>query len=82
MSQPGRGRALFIAQSDGADLLEQGLELAGLGLQVRVAADVLLADVDIGDGALARDLGERALDEGAVVDLVKLDRVVLCAHAV
>lgn len=43
---------------------------------------MLLADVDVGDGALARDLEEGVLDEGAVVDLVKLDQVVLCAHAV
>lgn len=80
-SQLGRG-ILFIAQSSSANLLEQGLELAGLGLQVRVAADMLLADVDVGDGALARDLDERGLDGGAVVNLVELDREVLGAHAV
>ena len=67
---------------DGADGLQQALELALLGLEVRVAANVFAADVDVGDGALARDLLEGVLDGGAVVDLVELDGEVLGTHVV
>lgn len=54
---------------ESAGLLEKVLELAALeqALQVRVAANVLLGDEAVGDGALAGDLVEGVLDGAAVV---------------
>jgi hypothetical protein len=65
----GRSLGEFVLRLDGADLLEQRLELVGgqQGLEVRVAANVLLADVDVGNGALARNCLESVLQGGAVV---------------
>jgi hypothetical protein len=42
--------------------LEQIRQLALLRLQIRVAADVLLVDEDVGDGTLVCHLLERILD--------------------
>lgn len=52
---------------DGFGVLEQLLELALLALQLGVAANVLLADEDVGHGALGSDLLEGVLDSGTVV---------------
>jgi len=48
---------LYFLRLQGIGLLEQALELsAGLqALDVRVTTNVLLLDVDVGNGALARD---------------------------
>lgn len=63
---------------DGGGLLEHSLEILALDLlQVRVAANVLLVDEDVGHGALARHLGESLLDVITVVLLVQLDGLVL-----
>jgi len=51
-------------------LLEHVLQLRLLGLQVRVSANVLLGDEDIGDGALAGHFFEGVLDRGTVVYVV------------
>ena len=52
----------------GASLLEQLLEVAALALlEVRVAADVLLGDEDVGHGALAAHLTQGVLDRVAVL---------------
>lgn len=53
---------------ESASLGEEGLELARAAeaLDVRVAANVLLGNVDVGDGALAGDLFECVLDSTAV----------------
>lgn len=53
---------------ESASLGEEGLELAraAKALDVRVAANVLLGNVDVGDGALAGDLFECVLDSTAV----------------
>lgn len=45
--------------------------------QVRVAADVLLVDKDVGNGALARKLLEGVLDDAAVACCVSEDRYLL-----
>lgn len=58
-------------------LLKQLRQLTLLGLQVAVAADVGLLDVDVGHRALARDLLERALDLGAVVCILHISIVSL-----
>lgn len=52
-----------------AGLLEAALEHAALVelLQVRVAADVLLGEEDVGDGALAADFEEGVLEVVTVV---------------
>jgi len=65
----------FALRLEGAGLLEEVLELAALehALEVRVAADVLLGDPGVGDGALARDLLEGVLDGAAVFHLVELE---------
>lgn len=49
-------------------VLQQTLQLAGVveALDVRVAANVLLPDVDVGNGALAGDVLEGILQVGAV----------------
>lgn len=52
---------------DGVGVLQQLLELALLALQLGVAANVLLADEDVGHGALGSDLLEGVLDSGTVV---------------
>ena len=52
---------------DGVGILEQLVELALLCLELGVAANVLLADEDVGDGALLGHLLEGVLDGGAIV---------------
>jgi hypothetical protein len=53
--------------SDGTSLLQQIGQLGLLSLQVRVAADMLLSDEDVRDGALGRYFLKRILDSGAIV---------------
>jgi hypothetical protein len=68
--------------------LEQLLNLLAIlavlddGLEVRVAANVLLVDEDVWDGALARDLDERLLEVVTVALLVQFVRGILGAVAV
>lgn len=52
---------------EGTSSLEQTRELVHLGLEVGVTADVLLADEDVGDGALVGDLLKSGLNVGAVI---------------
>ena len=52
---------------DGVGILEQLVELTLLCLELGVAANVLLADEDVGHGALLGDLLESVLDRGTVV---------------
>ena len=52
---------------DSVGILEQLRKLALLGLQLRVTTDVLLADEDVGDGALLGHLLEGVLDGGTIV---------------
>ena len=60
--------ACFIPSPlDGVGLLEQVGELALLCLELGVAANVLLADEDVGHGALLSDVLESVLDGGTVV---------------
>lgn len=55
------------------DLLQLRLQLVGAQRrQIRVAANVFLANVDVGDGALAGDLLESVLDAVTVALLVQL----------
>lgn len=60
-------RILLSGNLDGLGVLEQLRELALLALELRVAADVLLADEDVGNGTLLGHLLEGILDGGAVV---------------
>jgi hypothetical protein len=52
----------------GTSLLQKVLELSARvqALKVRVSTNVLLLDVDVGDGTLARDLLESVLKSGAI----------------
>jgi hypothetical protein len=59
--------AMLFIYLDGVGVLEQLRELALLCLQLRVAANVLLADEDVGHGALLGDVLEGVLDRGAVI---------------
>jgi hypothetical protein len=54
-------------RSQNASLLEEAVEFAGIAqaLQIRVAANVLLVDVDVGHGALAVELLESILEVAA-----------------
>lgn len=56
-----------------ANLLQLRLEAGAERVQVRVAADVLLAKEDVGHGALAGDLLEGVLDGAAVACCVSED---------
>ena len=58
---------IIPARLDGVGLLEQVGELALLCLEFGVAANVLLADEDVGHGALLGDVLESVLDRGTVV---------------
>ena len=60
-------RDMFPSHLDGVGLLEQVGELALLCLELGVAANVLLADEDVGHGALLGDVLESVLDRGTVV---------------
>ena len=60
-------RRMFPPRLDGVGLLEQVGELALLCLELGVAANVLLADEDVGHGALLGDVLESVLDRGTVV---------------
>jgi hypothetical protein len=68
-------------KSQSTSLLEQGGQIVLLGLQIAVATNVLLVDKDVGDGALARQLGQGLLDLGAVGLVVQLDGVELGVEA-
>jgi hypothetical protein len=61
-------------RSQNASLLEEAVEFAGIAqaLQIRVAANVLLVDVDVGHGALAVELLESILEVAAFGDLIEL----------
>ena len=59
--------SMFPPHLDGVGLLEQAGELALLCLEIGVAANVLLADEDVGHGALLGDLFESVLNRGTVV---------------
>jgi len=61
------GDMFFSSCLDGVGVLEQLGELALLCLQLGVAANVLLADEDVGDRALLGDVLKRILDRGTVV---------------
>lgn len=73
---------------DRSRLLEELLNLLAVlavlddGLEIRVAADVLLVDKDVWHGALARDGAERVLEVVAVALLVQLVRDILGVEAV
>lgn len=58
---------MFPSPLDGVGILEQLVELALLCLELGVAANVLLADEDVGHGALLGDVFESILDGGTVV---------------
>lgn len=58
---------LLLFHLDGVGVLEQLGELALLALELRVAANVLLADEDVGHRALLGHLLKGILDRGAVV---------------
>lgn len=58
---------LLLSHLDGVGVLEQLGELALLALELRVAANVLLADEDVGHRALLGHLLEGILYRGAVV---------------
>ena len=60
---------MLFSHLDSVGVLEQRLELALLSLQLGVAANVLLADEDVGNGALVGHLLESILNCGAVVCL-------------
>ena len=53
-----------------------------MGLKVRVAADVVLVDEDVGDSSLSGDLVESVLELATVLLLVELKVLVLGAVAV
>lgn len=55
-------------------------QLLLLALQLRVAANVFLADEDIWDRTLMSHVFEGVLNFGAVVDLIELDDVGFHAH--
>lgn len=58
---------MFLSLLDGVGVLEQLGKLALLCLQLGVAANVLLADEDVGDGALLGDVLKSVLDRGTIV---------------
>ena len=60
---------LGCGQSDGTSVLEQRLELTLLGLQIAVSTNVLAANVDVGDGPLAVNVGKGGLHVASVVYL-------------
>jgi hypothetical protein len=58
---------MFSSRLDGVGILKQLVELALLCLELGVAANVLLADEDVGHGALLGDVLESVLDRGTIV---------------
>ena len=60
-------RDMFPSRLNGVGILEQLVELTLLCLELGVAANVLLADEDVGHGALLGDLLKSVLDRGTVV---------------
>jgi hypothetical protein len=58
---------LSLCNLDGTSILEQRVQVALLGLQIRVPTNVLLRNEDVGHGSLARHLAEGALDRGTVI---------------
>merc|ERR1711915_1161377 len=70
---------LLIHYLNSVGILEQLRELALLALQLGVAANVLLADENVGDRALVGHLFKGILNSGTVINLVELEDVCLCA---
>ena len=68
---------MLLLRLDGVGILEQLLELALLALQLRVAANVLLADEDVGHGTLVGHLLEGVLDGGTVICSQRVSMVLL-----
>jgi len=73
------GGDLIPYHLNSAGLLQQIWQLRLLGLQVRVPTNVFLGNEDVRNGALGRYLFERILDRSAIIDLIELDGVILCA---
>jgi hypothetical protein len=70
-------RLCLALKSQSTSSLQQLRQVALDGLEITVAANVLLVDVDVGYRLLAVELGESGLDLRAVVNLVQLDGVEL-----
>jgi len=64
---------------DGTGLLQERGQLGLLSLQVRVSANVLATDEDIGDSALTGYLGKGVLNGAAIVNLIQFDGIELGA---
>jgi len=62
-----------------ASILQQILQVPLLVLQIRVATNMLLPNEDVRHRRLARQVAERGLDRGAVIDLIQLNRIKLGA---
>lgn len=60
-------RYAIISQLNGAGCFQQLGQISLLALEVRVTANVHLVDVDVGDGALARDLMKSILEIATTV---------------
>lgn len=58
---------LNLSSLNSTGVLEQGVELSLLGLQIAVSTNMLLGNEDVGHGGLARHFAEGGLDCGAVV---------------
>ncbi len=56
-----------IRHLDSTCVFQKSIQLSPLRLQVRVSSNVLLADEDVGHGALARDAFECVLESCAVI---------------
>jgi hypothetical protein len=57
----------FVSFLDCSRLLQQAREILLLRLQLRVAADVLLVDEDVRNGALGSDVLEGILDGSTII---------------
>jgi hypothetical protein len=52
---------------NGTSILQELSKITLLGLEIRVATNVLLLDVDVGNGGLTVDFLQRSLDIGTII---------------
>jgi hypothetical protein len=56
-----------VYTSQGTSILQKVWEIAFASLEIGVSANVLLLDVDVGDGCLAIDFFQCGLDCGSII---------------
>jgi len=69
--------AATVNTLDSTSILQQSLQIPLLALQLRISPDMFLRNEDVRHSRLARQVAERRLNRGTVIDLIQLNRIKL-----